>query len=72
MPMETMVIGHLHQLINIPGVIMGGTMKGMDEFAFGINVPPADAAQAMWITTPERAQTIWMPIYLQDRTAEDW
>lgn len=72
MPMETMVIGHLHQLINIPGVIMGGTMKGMDEFAFGINVPPADAAQAMWITTPERAQTIWLPVYLQDREAEGW
>jgi hypothetical protein len=72
MPMETMVIGHLHQLINIPGVIMGGTLKGMDEFAFGINVPPADAAQAMWITSPERAQVMWMPIYLQDRTAEGW
>lgn len=72
MVMETMVIGHLHQLINIPGVIMGGTLKGMDEFAFGINVPPADAAQAMWVTTPERAQTIWMPAYVQDRKAEGW
>jgi hypothetical protein len=72
MPMETMVIGHLHQLINIPGVIMGGTLKGMDEFAFGINVPPADAAQALWITTPERAQTIWMPVYVQNRKAEGW
>jgi hypothetical protein len=72
MPMETMVIGHLHQLINIPGVIMGGTLKGMDEFAFGINVPPADAAQALWVTTPERAQTIWMPVYVQDRKAEGW
>ena len=72
LPMETMVIGHLHQLINIPGVIMGGTMKGIDEFAFGINVPPAEASQALWITTPERAQTIWMPVYLQSRTDEGW
>jgi hypothetical protein len=72
MPMEAMLIGHLHQLINIPGVKMGGTMKGMDEFAFGINVPPADAAQAFWITAPERAEVIWMPIYLQDRAAEGW
>lgn len=72
MPMETMVIGHLHQLINIPGVIMGGCAKGYDEYAFGLNLPPAEAAQAMWITTPERAQTIWMPIYLQDRKAERW
>jgi len=71
-PMETMVIGHLHQLINIPGVIMGGTLKGMDEFAFGINVPPADAAQALWVTTPERAQTIWMPVYVQNRKNEGW
>lgn len=74
MPMETMVIGHLHQLINIPGVIMGGTMKGYDEYAFGLNLPPDPngAAQAMWVTTPERAQTIWMPIYLTDRKAEGW
>jgi hypothetical protein len=72
MPMETMVIGHLHQIINIPGVIMGGSLKGMDEFAFGINVPPADAAQAMWITAPERAQVVWMPVYVQDRRREGW
>lgn len=72
MPMETMVIGHLHQLINIPGVKMGGCMKGYDEYAFGLNLPPAEAAQAMWITTPERAETIWMPVFLQDRVAEGW
>lgn len=73
-PMTTMIIGHMHQLINIPGVIMGGTLKGYDEYAFGLNLPPDPdgAAQAMWITTPERAQTIWMPIYVQDREAEGW
>ena len=74
MPMETMIIGHLHQLINIPGVKMGGCMKGYDEFAFGINAAPdADgAAQAFWITTPERASINWMPIYVQDRSKEKW
>lgn len=73
-PMQTMVIGHMHQLINIPGVIMGGTLKGYDEYAFGHNLQPDPdgAGQAMWVTTPERAQTIWMPIYLQDRKAEGW
>lgn len=74
MPMETMVIGHMHQLINIPGVIMGGTLKGYDEYAFGLNLDPDPngAAQAMWISTPERAQTIWMPVYVQDRATEGW
>ena len=73
-PMTTMILGHMHQLINIPGVIMGGTLKGYDEYAFGLNLPPDPdgAAQAMWITTPERAQTMWMPIYLQNREAEGW
>jgi hypothetical protein len=73
-PMETMVIGHLHQLINIPGVVMGGTMKGYDEFAFGHNLAPDPngAAQAMWVSSPERAQVMWMPIYLTDRKAEGW
>lgn len=74
LPMETMVIGHLHQLINIPGVIMGGCMKGYDEFAFGLNLAPDPngAAQAFWVTTPTHAQTVWMPIYLTDRKSEGW
>lgn len=72
MPMETMVIGHMHQLINLPGLIMGGTLKGTDEYAFGLNLPPAEASQALWITTPERAQTIWMPVFVQNRKAEGW
>ncbi len=74
LPMQTMVIGHLHQLINIPGVIMGGTLKGYDEFAFGINAAPDPngAGQAMWVTSPERAQVLWMPVYVTDRKAEGW
>lgn len=74
MPMETMVIGHMHQLINIPGVVMGGTLKGYDEYAFGLNLDPDPdgAGQAMWITSPERAKVLWMPVYVQDREAEGW
>lgn len=73
-PMHTMIIGHLHQMINIPGVIMGSTLKGYDELAFNLNLRPDEngAGQAMWITSPERAQVLWMPIYVQDRKAEGW
>jgi len=74
MPMHTMVIGHLHQLINIPGVKMGGCLKGYDEFAFDHNLRPDEngAGQAMWITSPEKAEVMWMPIYVQDAKAEGW
>ncbi len=74
MPMETMVLGHMHQLINLPGLKMGGTLKGYDEYAFGLNLDPdpEGAGQAMWLTSPEHAQVMWMPIYVQDRKAEGW
>ena len=74
MPMHTMIIGHMHQIINIPGVIMGGALKGYDEYASDLNLRPDEngAGQAMWITSPERAQVMWMPIYVQDRAAEGW
>lgn len=74
MPMHSMIVGHMHQLINIPGVIMGGTLKGYDEYAFNHNLRPDEngAGQAMWVTSPERAQVLWMPIYVQDRAAEGW
>ena len=53
---------------------MGGTLKGYDEFAFDLNLRPDEngAGQAMWITSPERAQVLWMPIYVTDRKAEKW
>lgn len=74
MPMHSMIVGHMHQIINIPGVIMGGTLKGYDEYASDLNLRPDEdgAGQAMWITAPERAQVLWMPIYVQDREAEAW
>jgi hypothetical protein len=73
-PMHTMIIGHMHQIINIPGVIMGGTLKGYDEYAFDLNLRPDEngAGQAFWVTSPERAQVMWMPIYVQDRETEGW
>lgn len=72
MPMDLMVVGHLHQYIDIPGLIMGGSGVGYDEFAFGNNLPPEPARQALWVTTPERGKTMAMPVELQDRAAEGW
>lgn len=74
MPMHTMWIGHMHQIINIPGVVMGGCLKGYDEYAFDLNLKPDEngAGQAMWVAAPERAQVMFMPIYVEDREEEGW
>jgi hypothetical protein len=72
LPMGLMVMGHYHQVLDLPGLVVGGSMKGYDEYAFGNNFRPEEAAQLMWLTTPERIKTVTMPIYLQNREAENW
>lgn len=71
-PLDTLVMGHFHQVLDLPGLIVGGSMKGYDEYAYGHNLRPEKAAQMLWLTTPERGKTITMPIDLQDRKAEGW
>lgn len=72
MPMDLMVMGHFHQYLDLPGVMMGGSMKGYDEYAFGLNLRPEEAKQALWVTTPERLKVLSMPVELQRREAEGW
>ena len=72
MDMSLMVMGHFHQFLDLPGVIMGGSMKGYDEYAFGLNLRPEEARQALWITTPERLKVMTMPVELQRRDVEGW
>lgn len=71
-PMDMMVMGHFHQLLTLPGLTVGGSMKGYDEYAFGMNLRPEPAAQALWISVPGRGPTIHMPVLLQDRVSEGW
>lgn len=71
-PMDTMHMGHFHQYFVLPGLQVGGSVKGYDEYAYGLNLRPEAAKQALWLTTPEHGTTIHMPVLLQDRKAEAW
>lgn len=71
-PMDIMVMGHFHQYFNLPGLIVGGSMKGYDEYAYGLNLRPEPAQQAFWVTTPEHGPTIHAGVFLQDRDKEGW
>jgi hypothetical protein len=70
--MDFMVMGHFHQSLWLPGVVVGGSMKGYDEYAYGLNLRPEPAKQAFWVTTPEYGPTIHAEVYLQDRDKEGW
>jgi len=72
-PMDVMVVGHFHQYQPpSQGLVMGGSMKGYDEYAFGKRLRPEPAQQAFWITSPEHGPTISAPVLVQDRKAEGW
>jgi hypothetical protein len=72
-PMDYMVVGHFHQYRPpSQGLVMGGSLKGYDEYAFGKRLRPEPAQQAFWITSPEHGPTISAPVLVQDREAEGW
>lgn len=73
-PYDAMVMGHWHQYIFLPsrGLIVGGALKGYDEFAYLKNYESEPAQQSAWIVTPERGITFSFPVFVADRAAEGW
>jgi hypothetical protein len=67
-----MHIGHFHQHIEAKGLIVNGSLKGYDEFAYSKRYHPERPSQAMWITTPENGLTFSMPVWVDDADAEGW
>jgi len=71
-PFETLWIGHWHQLIATPSLVINGSMKGYDEFAKGHQFVPEPAQQAMALITPENGISWQCPVLCADRVAEGW
>jgi hypothetical protein len=72
-PTDWMVVGHFHQYMPpSQGLIMGGSLKGYDEYAAGKHLRPEVPQQGLWVTTPERGPTVFAPVQPMDRKAEGW
>jgi predicted phosphodiesterase len=73
---DTLVIGHWHQLIQMQRVIVGGSLKGYDEFANSWNLPFEQPRQALWLVHPTRGITFSMPVHVDEakvrRAATEW
>lgn len=63
---DTLLLGHWHQLIQLQRLIVNGSLKGYDEYAYSANFPFEPPRQACWITHPEHGIIFSMPI-LVDR-----
>jgi hypothetical protein len=63
---DYLVMGHWHQLAFVRGMIINGSSKGYDEYAFVSNFQYEPPRQAFWITDPRHGVTITAPIHVID------
>jgi hypothetical protein len=72
LPFETLWLGHWHQLIQTPSLVVNGAMKGYDEYAKACAFGFEPAQQALAVMTPEHGITWQAPVFCTDRKKEGW
>jgi hypothetical protein len=64
----TLVIGHWHQLLWLPNVIVNNSLKGFDEYAhLSLRAPYSRPSQALWFEHPEHGITARWEVFLEGR-----
>ena len=61
---DTMLLGHFHQYIHHGRVIVNGSLKGYDEYAYNGNFGFEQPQQALWVDHPRHGITFRMPVYV--------
>ena len=64
MEYDTMLLGHWHQYIHLTRLIVNGSLKGYDEYAYSNNFGFEPPQQALWITHPTHGITFRAPVYV--------
>ena len=68
-PYDTMLLGHFHQYLHHGRVIVNGSLKGYDEYAFDEGFGFEQPQQALWLTHPKHGITYRMPVYVDRKRA---
>ena len=71
-PYDELVLGHFHHHMRFPGLIVGGTLKGTDEYSYIGNFGHEEASQTFWVNTPERVPMFVEKVAVVNREAEGW
>jgi len=67
MDYDTMIMGHWHQYIHHGRVIVNGSLKGYDEYAYAKNFGFEVPQQALWLTHRKYGITYRMPVYVDNQ-----
>ena len=65
-------MGHWHQYLPTPSLVVNGSLKGFDEFAMLMGFSSEPPIQALAVATPERGLTFTAPVFSMDRLKEGW
>lgn len=64
---DTIVMGHWHQYLTVPGIIVNNSLIGYNEYArLGLRAPYSRPSQALWFTHPEHGITAHWQVYLEN------
>jgi hypothetical protein len=65
---DTIVMGHWHQNVNVPGVIVGNSFIGYNEHGrTGLRAKFTTPSQALWFTHPKYGITLRAEVYLESK-----
>lgn len=62
---DCLLAGHWHQYTHMTRVVVNGSLKGYDEFAFREGFSYEVPQQALWITHERNGPTFRMPVYCE-------
>lgn len=63
---DTILMGHWHQYLTLPGIVVNNSLKGFDEFARNVlQAPYSRPSQALWFSHPEHGITAHWQVYLE-------
>lgn len=69
---QTLWLGHWHQYISTPSMVVNGSLKGFDEYALLMGFGFEQPQQALALVTPEKNITFQAPVFCADRKREGW
>lgn len=70
MEYDVMLLGHWHQYIHLTRLIVNGSLKGYDEYAYNSNFGFEPPQQALWVTHPRNGITFRMPVLVDKDRVE--
>ncbi len=64
---DVLMMGHFHTLWQSRRLIVNGSIKGYDEYAYNLNLPYEPPSQSLTFTHPDRGITFSVPVYVDPK-----